>query len=114
MSSYITSLSSTTVSYMLFNTMVSFAVLDTILSQKEPKVIRITTKWTLMQGSGKRQMGHRMASQGVVMLWEKRKPLGREMEKTQLTQARLASLTALTTHPQHTAIRRQRAPENHR
>lgn len=64
--------------------MVSFAVLDTILSQKEPKVIKITTKWTLLQGSGNRQMGHRMASRRVVMLWEKRKPLGRVMEKTQV------------------------------
>lgn len=85
MSAYITSLSATTVSYMLFNTMVSFAVLDTILSQKEPKVIRITTKWTLMQGSGNRQMGHRMASQGVVMLWEKRKPPGRRWRRPKLT-----------------------------
>lgn len=74
----------TTVSQMCFNTTVSFAILDTILSQKEPKAIRITTKWTLLRGLRDRQMGHRVASQRVVMLWEKRKPLGREMEKTQV------------------------------
>lgn len=34
----------------VLNTMVSFAILDTILSQKEPEAIRITTKWTLLRG----------------------------------------------------------------